>query len=1299
MAMKKTLQVLFGFLALGCVASGATIQLTSGGDLAAAVADETCDRIELGDGTYEVSGQVSVSRALTIVGVNGRDKVTVRQTLSSGDVRRVFRLNHASAVLQGITITGGYVYNNGNNGAGVLIDSNGGQVLDCRVTGNTMSMNTGGAICISGAAGFVARTIIDHNVNNDRYSYSGSGIRMSAGHVESCLIYGNTNSGTSRGATACYSGGVHLSGGTMSNCTVTANSGRNTGGVSVESSGKVVNCIIYGNTRTSGTSTANGVPECNLTSAYTGCLTTDPHFLNPAANDYHITTYSPARDAGTGDALAASTDLDGNPRVAGTAIDVGCYENPGSDEWIYVVGDPEDYTSITPAYGITNGLSANDELLCHAPAAWTNETVTRRAIHAGWEVRDGNGTVVATAPAGDYTYVHSGRLATLVCKWDAECRVTASAGTGGSVDIASQWIGFGQNATVEATPSPALPGCVFWKWTGDVPAGHENDNPLTLVVDAPKTLTAVFSARTNYVASAENPCATPAFPYGSRETAANSLADAVAVAMDGGVVLCEAGTHNLTAPLAVAAPITVLGEGGYGAVTVRQTLASGNARQVFTLNHEGATLRGLTITGGYTYNSGNNGAGVRIGSAGGRVVECRVTGNEASMNCYGAGLYLDSDKAAVSRCLIDGNKNANGYASHGVGIYMKAGHVDNCLFTNNTMNGTSRAYNLSGGLHAEGGTVSNCTIAANAGRGVGGVNASGSAKIVNCVICGNTRNSYKTLETGDPEWMGTASCYVNCLFPLGVAAPNDTCFLGDPHFAGVGDYHLGVGSAAHENAVAPGGWTAADLDLDGNPRVSGGLLDLGCYAYVSQGFGCTIDASSWRVHTGTSVTFRAMLDDGVDASAYRFAWSVTNTTGRIALSSAAQNPTLAFPSAGRYSVRLVVTSAATSETVFDEERPAELLVAPDIAYVRADGGHEYPYDTVATASTNVAAAFADLMDGGVLDIGEGEFTITSQLRLMEPLTIRGCGMGATTLRLQSSGTSRVLLLNDPGACVSNITVTGGKVSGTDVLSGVGIYIDSSGGTVEGCRITENTGSMNSGGAGVFVASTRGVLRRCVIDRNKITFLGARSGAGVRVTAGVVEDCLVVSNRINVYNGDGSNRYSANGGGIFAEGSNAKVRNCTVFGNYALRGGGIYATNGASVVNCIVADNALWERAERPSGITYAEPDEEPVEWYGTRSAFNHCLMPDAEGVVDAALRPNSSCLVGDPRFKDASALNFHLAKDSPAIGEGLYDAWMDASRDLDGNARVKHYKRGVGDVDIGCYETPWRKGGTVIVLR
>ena len=44
-----------------------------------------------------------------------------------------------------------------------------------------------------------------------------------------------------------------------------------------------------------------------------------------------------------------------------------------------------------------------------------------------------------------------------------------------------------------ATPSASYN---FTGWTGNVPVGHESDNPLTLTMDANKTITANFSIKT-----------------------------------------------------------------------------------------------------------------------------------------------------------------------------------------------------------------------------------------------------------------------------------------------------------------------------------------------------------------------------------------------------------------------------------------------------------------------------------------------------------------------------------------------------------------------------------------------------------------------------------------------------------------------------------------------------------------------------------------------------------------------------------------------------------------------------------
>ena len=53
----------------------------------------------------------------------------------------------------------------------------------------------------------------------------------------------------------------------------------------------------------------------------------DPHFVNPAANDFHLRSDSPALIAGTTDATPVGEfDLDGSPRVKSGKIDIGCYQ-------------------------------------------------------------------------------------------------------------------------------------------------------------------------------------------------------------------------------------------------------------------------------------------------------------------------------------------------------------------------------------------------------------------------------------------------------------------------------------------------------------------------------------------------------------------------------------------------------------------------------------------------------------------------------------------------------------------------------------------------------------------------------------------------------------------------------------------------------------------------------------------------------------------------------------------------------------------------------------------------------------
>ncbi len=61
-----------------------------------------------------------------------------------------------------------------------------------------------------------------------------------------------------------------------------------------------------------------------------GNLDEDPLFLNPTGPvvDLHLSSASPAVDAGDDSLVTTASDLDGNPRIYGAAVDMGVYERP-----------------------------------------------------------------------------------------------------------------------------------------------------------------------------------------------------------------------------------------------------------------------------------------------------------------------------------------------------------------------------------------------------------------------------------------------------------------------------------------------------------------------------------------------------------------------------------------------------------------------------------------------------------------------------------------------------------------------------------------------------------------------------------------------------------------------------------------------------------------------------------------------------------------------------------------------------------------------------------------------------------
>jgi hypothetical protein len=243
-----------------------------------------------------------------------------------------------------------------------------------------------------------------------------------------------------------------------------------------------------------------------------------------------------------------------------------------------------------------------------------------------------------------------------------------------------------------------------------------------------------------------------------------------------------------------------------------------------------ANLNHCTLTG--------NGAEADGGGAyWGTLTNCALTGNSASRD--GGGTY----NAHLNHCALTGNSAGGSGGGAGGGTLNHCTLTDNattnwgggacsCTLSNCTLTGNSAA---SGG-GAYGGALNNCTLAGNTAQYGGGAYG---GSLNNCIVYFN-----RALLGGPNYLFGTHNYCCTSPLPGGPGNLTNAPLFVDTN--GWSDLRLPATSPcvnAGNNEFAAG-----MTDLEGNPRIVGGTVDLG--AYESQWINHHVFGWLWDTGTG-----------------------------------------------------------------------------------------------------------------------------------------------------------------------------------------------------------------------------------------------------------------------------------------------------------------------------------------------------------------------------------------------------------------------------------------------------------------
>ncbi|UCG47658.1 MAG: right-handed parallel beta-helix repeat-containing protein [Phycisphaerales bacterium] len=1076
-------------------------------------------------GTYSGPGNRDIDfkgKAVTVRSENGPENCIIDCQGSDNHPRRGFYFRAQEgpdSVLDGFTIANGWV----GYGGGIFCENSSPTIRNCRLIENeSVGPHGGGGIRLASS-----NAIIDGCIIKGNYGQYGGGITcktQSSPTILNCLIVENR-----AGKSNSYGGGIFCteeSSPIITNCTLSGNTaGYASGGMYIggDSTAHITNCVFWGNSTEIDVHTFYGtavVSHCLIKGGFTGeaNLDADPCFADPCSGDYSLSLDSPCVDAGTNEPPGGlpQTDLAGASRT----IDG---DNDGT-----AVADIGAYEAALPAQPVIE-ISKEHFLFTATEGGPDPNTQTLT-------IRNGGGATLNWRIASDSSWL------------------SVSPGAGQST-------GEAHDVTLSAA-------------TGAL-AGGRYDGRLT--VSDPRSLNSPRLVAVTLYVSAEVAQVPGRYP---------TIQEAIDYVLDGGTV--------------VLAPCAYTGEGNRDldfkgkAITVRSTdPRDANIVAATIIDCQGTKEvphRGFSFVSGEGRDSILDGLTVTKGCA------PNVQISSYSYSSYGGAIYCQGSSPTISRCRIMNNRSVY-YRGGGAGIccYDNSNPlIDHCIIAGNVDTSYYTYYGGGAAVFCEKQShpvVTHCTIVANnADLSTGGgikIGWQSGATIANCIFWRNSaalgpqidiaRTGYDDISVSHCDIQGgLAGISTPDLWPLDwcrYIIDADPCLV-DPN---AGDYHLSNLSPCI-NAGDPNFGPGPDLtDIDGDPRVINGRIDIGADEFDAEGPVIEISPRLFHFYAEEfgpdpqpqTLTIR---NSGAGSLKWRMTedcpWlSLTPTFGESAgrpnqIELAASVEALNI---GRYKCKLHgadpnAVNTPQSVTVF-------LHVYGTAAHVPAQ---------LPTIQDGVDYVF----DGGKVIVADGLYTGPGNRNVDfkgKNLTLHSeNGPEHCIIDCQKAGRAFYFhSAEDANAVLDGLTITNGSSDPDDYYTptdpprgnGGAILCENSGPTITNCVITRSYAGYYNGGA-IACTDSNSIITNCRISDN--TARGAvlasgeiAGGAGGAIFAHagspIIDNCTITNNS------------GAHGGGISC-GPGTTVSRCRITGNSAVDDGGGITCSGGLISDCVVAGN-------------------------------------------------------------------------------------------------------------------------------